>query len=203
MVITEQALPVKPYRLLSTPITMSVVGEMVRLVGAGANVLPSAMTYSTGVRKQVTLPVTGLDDHYVHEEGDAGTTCSGDSGGPTLIEVDGQEYVLGIHEAAAGTPACTGANYDSRIDLYASSFILPAVEKADPGYIQVDGGMSTTGAGGAAPGGAGGGGGGGTRPTNDKSSGCSFTPTPDSSWSGLLAIAGALLLSARRRRSAS
>ncbi|APR80174.1 Vitamin K-dependent protein C [Minicystis rosea] len=152
VVITDEPLPGTPYRMIDGPLDDSLVGETVRLVGSGANVLPSEDTYSTGTRKRLELPVTSLEANYIHEQGDAGSTCNGDSGGPTLWTRQGVELLIGIHAATVGFPACTGANYDTRLDLYATSFVTPFVEANDPGFLMSAGGGGGGGAGGAATG---------------------------------------------------
>ncbi len=179
VLVTRDPLPVTPFEMIDGPLDDSVVGATVRLIGAGANVLPSTGKYSTGVRKVVSLPITKLDPLYLQEEGAAGSTCVGDSGGPTLLMRDGRELLLGIHAATVGVPECTGVNYDTRIDLYAQSFIAPIVAQADPGF--------------SGSGGAGGAGGassttsttsGGSSPARDERGGCAVGNRPSgSAWS--------------------
>ncbi len=129
VVITDEPLPVTPLAMNRAPLTSALVGQSARVVGFGDREAVNANT--AGRRDSIMLPVAGVDANFVWEEGEAGATCEGDSGGATLVTLNGKDTLVGIHSATVGVPECTGANYDTRIDLYASSFVDPFIQTFD------------------------------------------------------------------------
>jgi hypothetical protein len=123
--ITEAALPVSPLPIQRTALDASVVGQSARLVGFGDSEDMKPVT--AGTRKEILLPVTKLDANFIVEAGEAGSSCEGDSGGATFLS----GVVVGIHAANVGLSCVGGSNYDTRIDLYAASFIDPIIAAAE------------------------------------------------------------------------
>jgi len=126
--------------------------------------------------------------------------CEGDSGGPTLATLNGREVVVGVHSFVEHDTSCTGDNYDERVDKYASTFVDPFIEAADPGFLEsqitdvdaaVDDGDASAAS--AAP--------------SSSSSGCSISRASPKDGSNALFACGALVALAaslrRRRRNAT
>jgi hypothetical protein len=53
-------------------------------------------------------------------------TCSGDSGGPAFVSLDGKEYLGGI--SSSGDPGCNQFARSMRVDVYVADFIRPFIE---------------------------------------------------------------------------
>ncbi len=72
----------------------------------------------SGIKRETDIQMYSWDEwEYVHFT--AGTnTCSGDSGGPSLVEVDGDHYVAGVNSSVYskhGDP-CSGYGVEMRVD---------------------------------------------------------------------------------------
>ena len=124
--ITERPLPVTPLTMNRAPLDGSAVGQTVRLVGFGDSTALNPLT--AGTRHDISLfRWREWTRTSVWEEGEAGSSCEGDSGGATFLSRSGQDVVIGVHAASVGSPPCTGANYDTRVDLKAASFVDPFI----------------------------------------------------------------------------
>ncbi|HEY8072954.1 MAG TPA: trypsin-like serine protease [Labilithrix sp.] len=182
--ITDAALPVAPLSYQHAALDASVVGQSARLVGFGDSA--DTMPITAGTRHEILLPVTKLDASYLVEEGEAGSTCEGDSGGATFLP--GADVVVGIHAANVGLSCTGGTNYDTRLDLYAASFLDPIVAAAESdagseGGVPEDAGADDAGA---------------PSPSADSgSSSCNVGRGRGAPWLTLLALAA---LRRRRRR---
>ncbi|MEQ9497174.1 MAG: trypsin-like serine protease [Deltaproteobacteria bacterium] len=49
-----------------------------------------------------------------------GGVCFGDSGGPGMIQVDGEWHVIGVNSSVLGDPSCFGHSVQARVDAYVS-----------------------------------------------------------------------------------
>jgi hypothetical protein len=146
---TPQTIP--PIALNRTPLSVSLIGKPVRLIGYGVTTTSGPDDF--GVRRQASAPLIGFDSEWV-DVGDAnGNQCYGDSGGPALMTVDGVEVMVGVdsfgHDAG---PTCLKKNSNTRVDAEIA-FIESYVKVHDPGFVlpgaAVDGGSD--GAGGPVP----------------------------------------------------
>jgi hypothetical protein len=102
---------------------------------------------SYGSRYETTAVISDFTDQLVDYQGNAHSICNGDSGGPSLLDVDGVERIVGVHSFTL--QGCIGFAHDSRVDanLYWSA---PIIEMADPGFLPPGTGASVD-LGGAAP----------------------------------------------------
>jgi hypothetical protein len=193
--VTTDALPVAPLTMNRAPLDGSVVGGTARLVGYGDATDMSPAT--AGTRREILLPVTKLDANFLVEQGEAGASCEGDSGGATFLTLGGAPVVAGIHAANVGRTSCVGgANYDTRIDLYAASFVDPIVSAAesDAGAPDAAGPSDAVDAGAPAPADA---------PAGPGSGGsCRAAPGEANARLGLTAVVLAAALGIRLRRRA-
>ncbi len=57
-----------------------------------------------------------------------GQACSGDSGSPAMVDIDGVEHLLGV--ASFGGSGCEGPLRFTRVDAYLESFIEPYIRAA-------------------------------------------------------------------------
>jgi hypothetical protein len=98
-----------------------------------------------GVRRSVTLPVEGLSELFVYtfDAAQGHNLCSGDSGGPGLVEEDGQLYLVAVASLVfadrPGGYACAGGHGRSaRIDVD-QRWITDAIDPLNAGGALFDG----------------------------------------------------------------
>jgi secreted trypsin-like serine protease len=111
--------------------TLDVANELV-LIGYGDTELGGINTE----RRQVSRDVAGLDDELiVYSQQDGSGACFGDSGGPGLASVGGQERVAGIIsggvEDAGEAPCESGLGVSMRVSAY-EDFIAAALAVLAP-----------------------------------------------------------------------
>jgi len=74
--------------------------------------------YDSSERRSAVLFTTSLDAQWIHQEMSIakgqGGACYGDSGGPSLMELDGRTTVVGV--TSTGDGACFATNVSSRVD---------------------------------------------------------------------------------------
>lgn len=206
-IVLLDKLDIEPARLRRSALSEDAIGSMARLVGYGMR--KAGDPESTGHRDEATLPIAGVDDQELWFVGKAAgpAFCDGDSGGPSFMTVDGSEVVVGIHSHGEHALSCTGKLFDTRVDLYAESFIDPLIREVDPGFLESQGAAEVeTGAPDAAelpsptvtaPAAA--------AATPNAPAGCSLAPTADAqaSWSLFVLISSLAGAFARRARGAS
>lgn len=118
--------PVAPVPLAGPALPVDVVGRSTRVVGFGLD-----DEGRTGSRRSGTARVTAVEAGTFSIVADPGMSCGGDSGGPSFLEVDGTERVIGV--TSYGDLTCTrGTNM--RMDVHAAFVqeILDEVAQAPP-----------------------------------------------------------------------
>jgi V8-like Glu-specific endopeptidase len=173
--------PVEPLAINTTPLTDSMDGSPVYVVGYGND--DGAAGTGAGLKRDLTTKLTSLEQGVANVGGPGETTCQGDSGGPSFMTIGGRSVIIGI--TSYGEEGCVDYGSVTRVDLSAS-WIQP--------FIDANGGAGDAGAGGGGGGGggrvdAGGGGGGGGGQGGDDSgsggggddagTGGGVTPNPD------------------------
>jgi MYXO-CTERM domain-containing protein len=107
------------------------VGTEIERVGFG--IYDAASMALDGKKRTGLTTVTSVpagDDTFIAGDPDL-ITCSGDSGGPAYMTVDGTTYLAGVH--SFGLEGCTSPhNGDTRVELYAADFIQPWIQENDP-----------------------------------------------------------------------
>ena len=133
---------VTPSPHLSRALTNADVGRMMTVAGFGITA-PGMTDY--GTRRVATLPLRGLTGRHV-QLGDMSMTgiCNGDSGGPSfLTERDGIKRVVGVHSYDSSLNCLDGL--DTRVDLFASSFVQQFIRDSEGGPTCFEDGMCATG----------------------------------------------------------
>lgn len=88
-----------------------------RLVGYGLN--DGKAQTGAGIKRTAEVPVRSVDAKFVVTGSWFGSTmCSGDSGGPVLATIDGEETIIGIN--SFGFVQCLGTGSSTRVDTYLS-----------------------------------------------------------------------------------
>ncbi len=99
--------------------TDEVKGEPVLAVGFGVS--NGIQQNGGGIKRSAWLTLVDYFGTGYMSEYDTGGVCFGDSGGPGLLEIDGEWRVVGVNSTVAsysGDP-CTGTSYQTRVDAYA------------------------------------------------------------------------------------
>ncbi|HEX8821358.1 MAG TPA: S1 family peptidase [Archangium sp.] len=123
LILAEDA-PVAPMPLEWSAPPTDLVGRTTRVVGFGLD-----DQGRTGSRRSGTARVTGLEAGTFSIRVAPGMSCGGDSGGPSFLEVDGAERLVGV--TSYGDLTCTrGTNM--RLDVHATFLqtILDEVARA-------------------------------------------------------------------------
>ena len=105
------------------------VGTPVHVVGFGES--QDGIEASAGPRRSVDTKIFAVDDLHLFLDD---VICFGDSGGPTLVTKNGTPTIAGVHSGGA-QESCIGEGADTRVDLYASSYVDPIIDRVDPGFL--------------------------------------------------------------------
>jgi V8-like Glu-specific endopeptidase len=114
-------------------------GQDVRFVGYG--ITEANTSDGIGIKRQVTVPLESITYKHIIAGEDGKTTCSGDSGGPAFLTLDGQEVVAGV---TSWGRTCTGNSFEVRTDIYWDDFLRPGIDAWD-GPCAFDGACVTDG----------------------------------------------------------
>ena len=125
LLLAEDA-PVAPVPLAGPALPADVVGRTTRVVGFGLD-----DERRTGSRRSGTARVSAVEAGTFSIVAEPGMSCGGDSGGPSFLELDGAERLIGV--TSYGDLTCTrGTNM--RVDVHAAFVqeILDEVAQAPP-----------------------------------------------------------------------
>jgi MYXO-CTERM domain-containing protein len=87
--------------------------EPVRIVGFG---ITGEDQGGGGLKREGSAVIDEFDAHVLTLAGSPSGTCSGDSGGATIMDIEGQDTLVGVHSRAD----CWGVSIEMRTDKYAS-----------------------------------------------------------------------------------
>ncbi len=108
--------PFAPLPWMRKPVTDDLTGQDARLVGYGVT-SGDENAYDSGVKRETSTPLSAYDDNFLQFDSTEHNMCSGDSGGPVLMQVDGVETVVGVNSFVS-YPYCESGGYSSRVDIY-------------------------------------------------------------------------------------
>lgn len=129
VLVLNTASTVPPLPMNRTALTDSQRGAPLRLIGYGRDSPSDDLGASVGIKRQATTQVTDFSSVLIQYDDALHNTCQGDSGGPALLMVGGTEVIAGV--TSFGDSACTRGS-DTRVDVYASSFVDPIIFANDP-----------------------------------------------------------------------
>lgn len=120
-----------PIPLVTAPLDPSVVGTAARVVGFGETRDPAQ---PAGFKRWGQTVVTELSAASFRTAPSPGMTCTGDSGGPVLLQREGRERLAGV--TASGDFACRSYAQNVRVDAVLEDFIQPFLAETDsaPGF---------------------------------------------------------------------
>jgi len=111
-------------------------GQMQHHVGFG-----SSTTYSgggSGTKRETDIEIYDYEDEYLIHYTTGTNTCSGDSGGPAFVEIEGKLYVSGVASSvfpvSDGQDSCHGGGIDMRVDAnldFLEQYIDPYLDPDD------------------------------------------------------------------------
>jgi MYXO-CTERM domain-containing protein len=131
VVITTNPMTIAPLKMNRTPIDQAMVGSAVRFVGYGITSASDTTGTTSGIKRQTTSSLGGFTDVLLEFNDGRHITCEGDSGGPGLMNLDGSgEVIVGI--TSFGDQGCMQFGADTRIDVFADSFVQPFIDMFDP-----------------------------------------------------------------------
>ena len=126
---------IDPILINATPFNDSWLGLDFVYVGYGA--LTEYQSQDAGTKWMTEIAVEEYwDDAYYHYTQDT-NTCTGDSGGPGLVELEGTWYVAGVNKAVhvyEDEDPCLGFGWDMRVDAdlaFLGDFVAPPDPVAD------------------------------------------------------------------------
>jgi V8-like Glu-specific endopeptidase len=141
VVVLSQPVDVKPLPLV-TQLSPSDVGKSVRLVGYGSNVATGGGNDGFGIKRELTTTIVSVETSFVEVGKTGETACSGDSGGPALIQIDGVETIIGLDSFSDAIQDCTASEFYQRVDTEAdfiASFMTTPLDDAGAGSGGVSG----------------------------------------------------------------
>jgi secreted trypsin-like serine protease len=130
VIITREAMSPRPLKLNRTALDASTVGQTVRLVGYGVTTGTDSMGTTAGIKRVTTTQVAEVEPDLIDFGDPQHDTCEGDSGGPALLTMNGEEVIIGI--TSFGDQSCMRGGSDTRVDLFADSFVQQYIDQADP-----------------------------------------------------------------------
>jgi hypothetical protein len=110
--------PITPLPILRVPLTDSMVGTPVRLVGYGQSKRKAGANDGSGVKRTVSTTIRDLNGDLVHIGKTGQEACDGESGGPALARVDGVETIVATDDLAAGDKDCVNGDLYQRVDVH-------------------------------------------------------------------------------------
>jgi MYXO-CTERM domain-containing protein len=107
--------PVEPIAINRTALTEQMLGADVYLVGWG---ITGGSQQDSMIKRAVMSQLFDFDASFMVVGNNATGTCSGDSGGPAFMSMNGQMVVAGV--TSYGDVPCEQISVDMRVDAFAS-----------------------------------------------------------------------------------
>ena len=112
--LSQQVVDVEPYPLNRDLLDDDLVGESPTYVGFGIN--DGVRETGSGLKRRGTTPIDRIMPSAFTVRSVGTLRCSGDSGGPALLELDGELRVIGVVSTADET--CSEGGVDTRVDMH-------------------------------------------------------------------------------------
>lgn len=126
MLTLREEAPVTPLALEANP---AVAGTSIRLVGYG---ITGGGRSDGGTRREGTARIESVEAQEFTSVPDPSLSCSGDSGGPALLEAG---TIVGV--VSRGDAMCTDHAIYARVDTARADFIEPYIAETAPGTASV------------------------------------------------------------------
>jgi secreted trypsin-like serine protease len=131
VVILENPTTIAPLAFNHFPIPLTAKGGPMRIVGYGLTQGHDPQGTTAGTKHEAPQVLFNFDDTTLTLFDDMHSNCEGDSGGPSLIVLDGKERIAGLTQVGyIGCPV-NMASTSTRVDAYAS-FVDGYVNMFDP-----------------------------------------------------------------------
>ncbi len=124
--LAEPVTIVDPIPYNQDPIDQSFIGEKFTAVGYG---ITDANLSDGGTKRFVELTISDVDSQLIFYGDSNQNICNGDSGGPDLMVINGEQRVIGIHSFTVA-PFCRNISASQRPDVQVEDFIDPIVNAA-------------------------------------------------------------------------
>jgi secreted trypsin-like serine protease len=108
----DEDAPADPVVMASAALTQGDVGVAIRHVGFGID--NETAGTGSGIKREVTYPITRVDDLLVWSGEATAETCTYDSGGPGFITRNGREELIAV---VSDGPSCHEPGWDGRVDV--------------------------------------------------------------------------------------
>jgi V8-like Glu-specific endopeptidase len=118
-ILAEPITDITPIPWRRTPLPASFSGQNARLVGYGLN--DGFNQTGAGTKRQVTVKIGSVTDTILQLGNFGATSCNGDSGGPALVTVDGQEQLVGV--TSFGLVFCIGPGSYTNVGMWADEIV--------------------------------------------------------------------------------
>ncbi len=114
--ILETPTTIKPIAWNDAPLDATLKGKPARIVGYGLN--DGLGQKGAGIKRVASVKLNDFDELLVKTGDLLHTICSGDSGGPVLMNIGGVEKVVGVN--SFGIIFCLFSGNSTRVDKYAT-----------------------------------------------------------------------------------
>lgn len=92
----------------------------------------------SGTKRETEIQISDYYLEFFYHYTDGTNTCAGDSGGPAVVELDGNLYVAGVTSSVWGTnDPCDGGGIDMRVD-HELDFLSEYFDTSETPYAETD-----------------------------------------------------------------
>jgi secreted trypsin-like serine protease len=114
VIVLKKPTDIKPLKVNRKPLDAAQVGQNVRLVGYGLD--DGINQTGAGIKREVEVPIDGLDKNLIETGTFMQGSCNGDSGGPAFLNIDGEETIVGV--TSYGFAYCLYHGYYTDVGAY-------------------------------------------------------------------------------------
>jgi MYXO-CTERM domain-containing protein len=132
VVILRGPTSLAPLRYNHAPLAPAMQGQPARLVGFGVTSASDTSASTAGTRREAPSKLAKLTSNLLTFADGTHDICEGDSGGPAFMSVAGAQTIVGVTAFGPATCDVNAGGVDTRIDIYASSYLDGFVQQFDP-----------------------------------------------------------------------